>query len=144
MAEDFKHLNKSKQHLLKLTLYSSSSNIPLCCCWNTNYENCLNLMMERIKYLFCSWQIYKYIFYHILIRPIITFSTWWIMIIVAVNVGLLGFPIWYHFDDKYFKDNNVILGWRGNGKCHWSDNDDFGVICDKDYIWIEYSKQYRS
>ena len=104
----------------------------------------MNLMFERMKNLFTNIEIYKYILYHIVVRGIMTFSTWWIMIIVAVNIGLCGVPFWYLADDTMFKRNQVIIGWTWKGgHCDWVDiykeNGDIDystLVCDKDYIWI--------
>eukprot|EP01083_Nonionella_stella_P235114 827076_1 len=133
LAESSKKFDKSRAYLLSLSLYFTD--IPLCCCYNNNNENCANLMFERMKSLFTSIEMYKYILYHIFIRPIITFSTCWIIFIVFTNIGLIGFPFWYLVNDTMFHENKVILAWAHD--CEWPDNQrDTGVVCDKDYIWI--------
>jgi len=134
MVEDGKKLDKSREYLLTLSLYFTD--IPLCCCYDQrdNHENCLNLMFERMKHLFTNIQIYKYILYHILIRPVITFSTWWIMICVAVNVGLVGLPIWYAVHDTLFVENKIYFGWRHD--CSLPNDGRDGIVCDEDYVWI--------
>jgi len=139
MVENGKKLDESKKHLLTLSLYLTE--IPLCCCYNERYDNCMNLMFERMKYLFSNWQIYKYILYHVLVRPIITFSTWWIHIVVAATVASCGVPVWYLVNDSQFKKNQVIFGW--NKGCKYVDSDSSNgddsqstLVCDKDYVWI--------
>jgi hypothetical protein len=136
MVEDGKKLDESKKHLLTLSLYFTE--IPLCCCYNERYDNCMNLMFERMKYLFTNWQIYKYIVFQVLIRPIITCGTWWIHIVVAVNTALVGTPIWYLVDDSQFKKDQVIVGWNKGCKYVDDPNDSNSSIldCDKDYVWI--------
>jgi hypothetical protein len=137
MVENGKKLDESKKHLLTLSLYLTE--LPLCCCYNERYENCMNLMFERMKYLFTNWQIYKYILFHVLVRPIVTFGTWWIHIVLAVNVACCGVPVWYLVNDSQFKKNQVIMGWSKGCKYITDENnpDDQDILdCDKDYIWI--------
>jgi len=138
-VETKKKFDESRAHLLKLSLYSTD--VPLCCCYNHSSENCMNLMFERMKYLFTEIQVYKYILFHILIRPIITFSTWWICIIVGVNVALCGTPIWYLSNDTQFKCNQVSPTWWAYDKCDWVDIDgctDKGLDCSTGthHVWI--------
>eukprot|EP01083_Nonionella_stella_P002926 8357_1 len=118
MVENGKHLNKAKKHLLKLSIYFTD--LPLCCCYNQRGENCVNLMIERTKFLFTNIEIYKYGLYQVMIGPIISYSTWWIMIVVAVNVALVGVPGWYLWNDSMFEQNKVVMGW--NKHCVWMEN----------------------
>eukprot|EP01084_Bolivina_argentea_P185905 320510_1 len=129
-AEDGKNIDKNKEHLLTLSLYFTE--LPLCCCYNGEYRNCMDLMFERMKYLFTSIEIYKYILYHIIIKPIIAFTTWSVIFFVIANICAIGIPIWYEIDDTYFVNNQVHFGWAPS--CHLHDNNI--IKCDKDYIFI--------
>lgn len=142
-VETKKKFDESRAHLLKLSLYSTD--VPLCCCYNRS-DNCMNLMFERMKYLFTEIQIYKYIIFHILIRPVITFSTWWIHIILACNIALCGVPAWYLSDDTMFRNNQITPTWwayntgSNHSKCEWAQvhaGGPKGLVCDDDaHVWI--------
>jgi len=141
-VETKKNFDESRAHLLKLSLYSTD--VPLCCCYNRS-SNCMNLMFERMKYLFTEIQVYKYIIFHIFIRPIITFSTWWICIILACNIALCGTPIWYLSNDEQFKNNQISPTWWAyntydGSKCKWVTQEgttEKGLSCSDDaHVWI--------
>eukprot|EP01083_Nonionella_stella_P141886 437972_1 len=123
-------LDASKAHLVQLSLYLTD--VPLCCCYNLYRENCFNLMIQRSKYLFTNLEVYKYVLFQALARPIICCLTWWIMIVVAVNIGLLGIPFWYLANEQKFVNNGVVILWAEG--CEWMHDD--GVACPENYVFI--------
>ena len=138
-VETGKKLDKSRKYLLKLSLYWTD--VPLCCCYNNESTNCMNLMFERMKYLFTEWQVYKYIIYHVLIRPIVAFSTFWISFIVVCNVALVGTPISYLVDNTSFKRNQISpTWWAYDGRCDWVPQEGTamkGLHCTADdHVWV--------
>jgi len=89
---------------------------------NVNYNNmtCFSLLLQRIKRIYTSCQMYIIILYFVFVKPIITLLTCWTAFIVIYSWYILIVPIWYLINDDLFKSG--ILCPFGYSTCNQSNN----------------------
>lgn len=125
LVERESEIKEERKHLIELSLYTRK--MPLCFCWNDSEDSWINVMFQRIKYLYISIDLYIIIGYHIIIKPAITLVTHISGYFALYSLYLFIIPFWYGVNNNLFLENKLCM--FGGSSC---DNNGNNCTC---YGW---------